>query len=52
MHTLCLKAVSWWFGSGGTPGLIPNPEVKPVSTDDTHFVGKVGHRQDSVLKQP
>lgn len=28
-----LNLLSWWFSDGGTPDLIPNSEVKPVSTD-------------------
>ncbi len=30
-----LKIVMWWFDDRETPVLIPNTEVKPISTDGT-----------------
>ncbi len=37
---LALKAPSWCFGSGGTPVLIPNTEVKLTTTDGTSQEGE------------
>ena len=36
---LCIKSLLGDFSGGGTPGPIPNPVVKPASTDDTACVG-------------
>tara|TARA_B100001971_G_C18267492_1_gene595038 strand:- start:15358 stop:16308 length:951 start_codon:yes stop_codon:yes gene_type:complete len=44
-----LSFLSWWFGDRATPVLIPNTEVKPVSTDGSRKA-RVGHRQLRELK--
>lgn len=43
--------LSWWLGDGGTPDLIPNSEVKPVSADGSPLRARVGRRQDRGLEQ-
>ena len=42
VYAICLRSsfLSWCFGGGGTPVLIPNTEVKPATTDGTQFIGE------------
>ncbi len=39
----------WWLDAEVIPVLIPNTEVKLCSANGTHYLGRVGSRQNKVL---